>query len=66
MQGCKVKAQILQEVMNIVVIRLQKGMEEMVILHLLVLGLIHKCGHKPISLYPPGSRTKQDRIILFP
>jgi hypothetical protein len=33
---------------------------------LTVLGLIRKCGHKPISLDPPGSRTKQDRIILFP
>jgi hypothetical protein len=31
-----------------------------------VSGLIRKCGHKPISLDPPGSRTKQDRIILFP
>jgi len=31
-----------------------------------VSGLIRKCGHKPISLDPPGSRTKQDKIILFP
>jgi hypothetical protein len=33
---------------------------------LTISGLICKCGHKPISLDPPGSRTKQDRIILFP
>jgi hypothetical protein len=32
----------------------------------IVSGLIRECGHKPISLDPPRSRTKQDRIIHFP
>jgi hypothetical protein len=27
-----------------------------------VMGLISKCGHKQISLDPPRSRTKQNRI----
>jgi hypothetical protein len=27
-----------------------------------VMGLISKCGHKQISLYPPRSRTKQNII----
>jgi hypothetical protein len=39
MQGCKVKDQILQKVMKIVVIKLQKEMEGMVILHLFHLHL---------------------------
>jgi hypothetical protein len=33
-QGCKVKDPILQEVMNIVLIKIQKEMEGMVVLHL--------------------------------
>jgi hypothetical protein len=31
-----------------------------------VSGLIRKCGHEPISPDPPGSGTKQNRILLFP
>jgi hypothetical protein len=59
MQGCKVKAQILQEVMKIVVIKLQKEMEGMVILHLLHL---HLPLHSTISQPPPNSPKEHGKI----